>query len=135
MDIGGIVTRGCPKSETTWAVGSPFERQMQHVIIDLATLMRVRPEDLDVMVWHCGSLFAVAANQGVSEWRLIDTIKQSLVDGGSTLGGHALEELARRIATERVEAERLGRVGSVPEPSGLRISPASWRGNVKGPLT
>ncbi len=134
MDIEGIVTSGCPMSETTRVVGRPFERQMQHVIVDLATLMRVRPDELDAMVWHCGTLLAAAANQGVSEWRLIDTVKQSLLDGGSTLSGATLEDLARRIAIEHIRPERRGDLPSVPQQSGLRISPAAWNARVGRPL-
>lgn len=112
-------------------MAATHELHMQHVMLDVATLLRVSPERLEAMLSHCGTLSAVAANAGISEWKLTDTIKQALVDGGAPAGAGEIDELAVRVARQRFGRAAGGRNQAVAEAAQLRLSPSTWRRSLR----
>jgi hypothetical protein len=103
MNIEGVAanTHSMSVSGASPISGGRFEGQLQGALGDVSAMLGMTPQQLNASLAPSGSLSAVAANAGVSDQQLIDTVKQGLLDSGSKLTGARLDNIATRIAHHR----------------------------------
>ena len=103
MNIEGISPSmaGVQMSGASPVVGGRFDGQLQSTLGDVSSLLGMSPQQLNANLASTGNLSAVASGSGVSEDRLVSTIKQGLQEAGSKLTGTRLDNIAQRIAHHR----------------------------------
>jgi hypothetical protein len=103
MNVNGIGGQlpGVTASGASPIAGGRFDGQWQYAMNDTSALLGMSRPQLDSSVAQATNLSTVAAGKGVSEQKLLDTIKQGLQQGGSQLSGARLDRIATRIAHQR----------------------------------
>jgi hypothetical protein len=125
MNVEGVAgpMRSMATSGASPIAGGRFDGQLQGAMGDVASMLHTSPQQLAGMVKTGGSLAAVANSAGIPDQKLVDTIKQGLVDAGSKLTGSRLQNIASRIAHHR--RLQLPGVASGAAGTGANIAPTN----------
>ena len=130
MNVEGVTPNaaGQGMSGASPIAGGRFDGQLQGALGDVASLLGLTSQQLKSGLAAGGNLSAVASGTGVSDDRLVSTIKQGLQDAGSKLTGTRLDNIAQRIAHHRRMHVQVPAGSTTPGDWSASAAPASNTG-------